>query len=149
MPKGINPATSIIFGQSRISLIGAPNSLVVRGFQRYRDGKSGVSFDVAKCKEVMEVDKMLKASLNYNSAPWLHDPTIYLGFNNGVLAIAEGLVIDESGGLYRMMADLFVDLFGAPKVYRGKILIDRHIYKVVIYETPKVPTTDSELIVEF
>ena len=146
MCKSYNPAVNIRFGESLISLFGEENQLYVHGFQKSRESTGTVYFEVARCKAEKELEKLLRSALQYNPAPWLHEPTIHIGFTNGILAIAEGLVVDEGPNLYRFLADFFVDLFGVPKYYRGKISVDGKTYDLIIYESEFVPGTDLKLI---
>lgn len=147
--KKRKPATNISFGSSTLSLFSVPGQLLAHGVQKTHDGTYEVEFDAAEAKNVLEVTKSLRSLLGNNPTPWLANPTIRLGFYQGLLALAEGLILDESAKPHQILRNLCVEILGTPKVYRGKIMIGGQEYNVVVYETNKIPDTDAELLVNW
>ncbi len=75
-------------------------------------------------------------------------PTIHLGFFNGLMALAEELIVEESVDLYKVLTSFTIDLFGVPKYYRGKIRIRDNDYDLIIYESHFVPDTDQTYLLK-
>ena len=75
-------------------------------------------------------------------------PTVHFGFYDGLIALAEGFIVEEEIEWYRALTGLTIDLFGVPKYYRGKIRLRGKDYDLIIYETYFVPHTNQSYLLK-
>ncbi len=137
-------ATSIRFGRSHIYIEPYGEFSDVVGIQTTFNSKSTVQMDLADCRRKKELENNLRSLLRGVST----DRVIMLGFSDGMLALAEMLIIDASATPRRVCLDIIVRLFGFPKIYCGEIQIDDMRYKIEIYDSHYLPGTKSTTILK-
>jgi len=140
-------ATEVRFGKTRIYIYSSNSNLMAHLKQVDESGATGSVVNADECKRDQRLSIMLHRTLDTVLKRSKH-PTVHLGCVQGLHAIAEELVVDDTPSLYRILVNFFVDLFSTPKIYRGHICLRSDLYDLVIYESDKVPGTELEFVIK-
>lgn len=141
MENSFKAATSVSFGRTRLYLCGNSTELMANGHQENSNSTTDIVIDANICIAAQSLSIKLHKSLDVVASRKILQPTVHLGFYDGLVALAEGLIVDEKVDFYRVVTSLTVDLFGVPKFYRGKIHLRGSDFNLFIYETYFVPHT--------